>query len=455
MRSDVESVLAASRAPSELGLEIIDKPLLERGKRPTLPTLETDGKLRAAYTGLAGEFTRKVAQYSEADPAAILLHTLIAAGCYCGTGPHVLVEHAPHHSRLFSLLVGRTAGGRKGTAWNHPKALFQRIDQTWTETHVKNGLSSGEGLVYHVRDADGADDGVSDKRLMVLESEFSSVLKSMQRDGCTLSQKLRDSWDGLTLQPMTKRERLTATHPHICIVGHCTQDELVRELAETDRTNGFANRFLFAYVEKSQDLPHGTGAPVEILEQYRDRFAAVLTRAQSRGALSRDADAAQLWAEVYPDLNIERPGITGAMLGRAPAQVLRLSLIYSLLDEREASSQTPAIRPHHLMAALDLWDFCEASTAWIFGDLVGDPVADRLLRAIKTAPQTDTDLWGEIKGLRCDEERKDMALDLLLGLKRIHGVRIPTIGRPIRQWHFGPSDNCGICGNKGIKPPSA
>jgi hypothetical protein len=34
-------------------------------------------------------------------------------------------------------------------------------------------------------------------------------------------------------------------------------------------------------------------------------------------------------------------------------------------------------------AALTLWRYCDASARYIFGDLVGDPVADTILRALR------------------------------------------------------------------------
>ena len=67
----------------------------------------------AAYTGVAGTFTKAVAPYSEADPAGILLHTIISGGSVIGAGPHILVEQTPHYARLNALLVGKTSGGRK------------------------------------------------------------------------------------------------------------------------------------------------------------------------------------------------------------------------------------------------------------------------------------------------------------------------------------------------------
>jgi len=62
-------------------------------------------------------------------------------------------------------------------------------------------------------------------------------------------------------------------------------------------------------------------------------------------------------------------------VGRAEAQVVRLALIYALLDcARE-------IRAEHLRAALAIWTYCEASARFIWGDSLGDPTADEILRA--------------------------------------------------------------------------
>ena len=52
----------------------------------------------------------------------------------------------------------------------------------------------------------------------------------MERDGNSLSGVLRDAWDGKDLAPMTKGNRIRATAPHVGIVGHVTQNELLRNL---------------------------------------------------------------------------------------------------------------------------------------------------------------------------------------------------------------------------------
>jgi hypothetical protein len=292
-------------------------------------------------------------------------------------------------------------------------------------------------LIYQVRDANGEDPGELDKRLLLIEPEFASTLKAMERQGNTLSPKIRDAWDHGNLSPLTKIERTTATNAHISIIGHITPYELLRSLSATERANGFANRFLFALVKRAQYLPSGQGAPTAILQPYFARFERVLGSARLRGQIARDDEAEELWAEMYRSIEAEHPGLTGAILGRGAAQVLRLSLLYSLLDEREILCPAPAIRSTHVLAAIALWDYCKASVLYLFGDAVGDAVADRLLRRFR--PMRKVILLYEVSGGRGKIKR------LLVQLNRIHSSKVRTAGRPIREWHTGTSEACALC----------
>jgi hypothetical protein len=65
---------------------------------------------------------------------------------------------------------------------------------------------------------------------------------------------------------------------------------------------------------------------------------------------------------------------------RSEAQVIRLALIYALLD------QSTEIRAEHLMAGLAVWNYAASSAAYVFGDSLGDPDADEILRALWGAP---------------------------------------------------------------------
>jgi len=63
-----------------------------------------------------------------------------------------------------------------------------------------------------------------------------------------------------------------------------------------------------------------------------------------QSATRRDEAANALWEETYPDLSAGHPGLFGAATARAEAQVLRLSLVYALLD-RSPVIRRPTSRP--------------------------------------------------------------------------------------------------------------
>jgi hypothetical protein len=100
-------------------------------------------------------------------------------------------------------------------------------------------------------------DGIDDKRLLLDEREFFQVLTATKREGNTASRMVRDAWDGRPLINLTKHSPARCIKPHISIVGHITEDELRRELGLISMANGYANRFLFACVRRSNKLPFG------------------------------------------------------------------------------------------------------------------------------------------------------------------------------------------------------
>jgi len=72
--------------------------------------------------------------------------------------------------------------------------------------------------------------------------------------------------------------------------------------------------------------------------------------------------------------------LLGALLSRAEAQVLRLSILYAGLDK------SMIIHPVHLRAAVAVWEYAMASVQYIFGDKLGDPDADAILDALRAHP---------------------------------------------------------------------
>ena len=391
----------------------------------------------AAFTGLAGEIVDAIAPHTEADASALLVTLLVSFGNAAGRHAYFLTDAQKQHTNEFALLVGSTSSGRKGTAAAHVRRFLTVADPTWTREHVRSGLSSGEGVIFHVRDAapaanGGTDEGVTDKRLLIAESEFATALKVMRREGNTLSPVVRQAWDGDTIRTLTRSSPLTATDPHISIIGHITPDELRRLLQQADAANGLVNRFLLVAVRRSKLLPEGGSVPSGDVELLGQSLGGALAFARETGAMERTEQARSLWRDdVYPKL-VDRPsGLLGAATSRAAPHVVRLSLLYALLD-RSRLVDVP-----HLEAALSLWRYVEASTRLVLGDALGDPIADRILAAMRGS--TDGLTRSELNELGAGHWSTD---DITSALQRLAAdglaayERQPTGGRPREVWRF-------------------
>ena len=398
-----------------------------------------------AFHGLPGEFVRLVDPHTEADPAGLLVQFLVAVGSVIGRRPYFVAEADKHHLNLFAAMVGASAKGRKGTSWGHIRNALADVDETWPE-RVVHGLSSGEGLIWAVRDPITqrqpvkekgrvtdyedvlVDPGVEDKRLLVVEGEFATALRVLGREGNILSAVVRNAWDTGDLRTLTKNSPAKATGAHISIIGHVTRDELLRYLGTTEAANGFANRFLWVCVRRSKVLPDGGRLHEVNMAPFVRRLRAAVEFARSVGELRRDEEARAIWHEVYPELSEGKPGLLGAVIARAEAQVMRLACLYAVLD------MSTVVRREHLLAALAVWDYCEASARFIFGDALGDPVADEILRALRQAGEegmTRTAIRENLFQRNMPARRIQRALSVLVEAGLVSVERVTdTGGRP-------------------------
>lgn len=407
----------------------------------TVPEPRTPSELvplgEDAFYGLAGEIVREIEPHTEADPAAILTQLLTAVGNAVGRGPGFRVEADRHSCNLFVAIVGDTASARKGSSWGQARRLVEEADPEWAD-RIKSGASSGEGLIWEVRDpieetrkkkGDAvADPGVDDKRLLVVETELASVLERMAATGNTLSQVLRQAWDGGKLDTLVKTNRATATDAHVSLIGHITAEELRRKLTATEQANGFANRILWIYAQRSKALPRGGDIESVNWKPYVDRLRAVLRNSNAK-TLGLNRAAWKIWEEVYGELSTVPPGLLGAVIARGPAQVRRLAVIYALLDGESI------VKVAHLRAALAVWRYAADSTALLFGSALGDPTADLLLARLREAPDglRLTEI-ADVFGRHRSADEVGRALQALAARELVRSEKEATRGRPAERW---------------------
>jgi hypothetical protein len=407
-----------------------------------------DSPGEAAWHGPAGRLARDVGPYTEADPVGILAQLLVGFGNLIGRNAHFNVNATRHYTNLNCCTAGPTGAGRKGTSWDIARVALAQIDPAWADGRITGGLVSGEGLIWEVRDRVVVDQevrekgqpsriervpkdaGICDKRLMVVETEMGGLLKVLTREGNNLSALIRQAWDSGHLRSMAKNNPNRATDAHVSIVGHITEAELTRYLSQVDAANGFANRFLWLAVRQSRFLPDGAAFPIDLVRPILDAMIEAAAFAREPRRVERDAQASELWHRVYPDLCRGRPGLLGSMLGRAVPQVMRLATVYALLD------RSGVVGREHLEAALALWDYCERSAAFIFGETLGDRDADALLDALRASPSglTRARIRSEVFGRHKSSEEIGRILGRLLEANLVESEEVETGGRPATIW---------------------
>jgi len=399
-----------------------------------------------AFYGLAGDIVRLIEPHSEADPVALLSNLLTCFGNIVGNKPHFEIGADNHSLKIFAVLVGESSKSRKGYSFGFIEYFFKAIDENW-ENRSQTGLSSGEGLIWAVRDQitkkrpiresnrtvgyeDVIDDeGVTDKRLLVIESEFASTLKVASREGNILSPVVRNAWDKGKLQTLTKNSPATATGAHISIIGHITKQELLKYLTNTEAGNGFANRFLWLSVKRSKVLPFGGEFRKENIEPFIKRLKESIEFAKEVDVISWSEETKPLWEAIYPKLSEGKQGLIGSLTARAEAYVTRLACVYALLD---LSDQ---IQPDHLRAAIALWDYNEDSIKYIFQNKIGDYLAEKILELLELNPQglTRTEISNMLNRNYSSDQLTD-AVSLLESLEIAYKEHIKSNGRTREIW---------------------
>ena len=335
----------------------------------------------ACLYGLIGDVALAGSDTSETNPYAIAANFMAYLSCAIGRSAYLPIGNTWHHTRLFCLHIGRSGRGRKGDALS----LVMRLDQALRELNAdvapqihRGGLSTREGLVALIHDGykHGAQEvaPIEDKRLWVVESEFANVLHQSRRGGNTLSAALRDCWDGVSLKPATKTNRLSASQPHLCLSGAISPTELMGLMTVREMTNGFANRFMMVWAERSQLLPFPKATSQVKVDSLAKRVLEILefVRADEyhvRDVLRLELTAQAQWryAHLYRgELNDDGSDLVSGLLERRAPMLLRLAMLFALSDLQLH------IDVVHIDAAMAWMQYVAASVRYVFVNAAED-----------------------------------------------------------------------------------
>ena len=399
-----------------------------------------------ALRGFAGDFVKLATSNSEADPAAVLMTFLTRFGVEIGNSNTMEVGDTKHKPILACVIVGSSSKARKGTSSKPVEKLFALHNLPFSDYVLqvarssKGPFSSGEGIIYAIRDptekynaktkeTEIVDPGVDDKRLFVMDEEFGGVLANTKREGNTLSMIIRQCWDGGTLDPLTKNNKIRATNGVVGWVSHVTLTELIAKLAESESFNGFANRILWSLARRQKLVPIPKPMNGEKLLTLQKRLSKILRKTQG-SEITLGVSAIDAWcSDYYSSLSKDRPGLAGCTTNRGEAQALRLSMIYCLLDGETTISLD------HLRAGVAVWEYCRQSANYIFAGKDADQTTQKVADMLQQKSMTATELHRAF-GNHLSKVKLESALKELLASNRIRVEKKKTGGAPSTLYHY-------------------
>jgi hypothetical protein len=124
--------------------------------------------------------------------------------------------------------------------------------------------------------------------------------------------------------------------------------------------------------------------------------------------------------------------VLGSVLARAEPHVLRLAMLYTVLDN------STLITDKHIEAAVAFWDYCADSARWTFNHTTGNGLADDILWGLRHSPEglTKTEISERIGARNYDSTQLSRALAALRQAK-LADFKIenpPGKGRPAERW---------------------
>jgi hypothetical protein len=330
------------------------------------------------FYGLVGNVARVAADGTEINPVAAGLVFLSFLGANVGGDSFYRIGNKIHHPLLFTLHIGRSGRGRKGDSQqivHRIRQCIQERDSALLGNFHSTGLSSREGLATLIHDGFGESPAIADKRLWIIESEFANVLHQSKREGNTLSSAIREVWDGGGIKPATKSKPVGVSNPLIGIHANITPAELNSLLNAREMSNGFANRFLMIWAEKTKSVAYPKPTPEAVIDDLVNHVIEVIRFAKggypnSKNALEMHLSKAarEFWSEAY--LKLDKPldsDFLNEVLERRAPYAIRLAMLFALAD------QNRVIEVCHMQAALEWIHYAVQTVKYVFADQASNP----------------------------------------------------------------------------------
>lgn len=249
----------------------------------------------------------------------------------------------PHYANAYLLVYGPT-GDKKTTAARRSLELMSE-DGT---VKILRGVGSGEGLADWLSPPA---DGPRPVHFLFLE-EFAELLSRGRWEGATLLSFLTHVFDCPDRYELKFRKNpITVPEPTLSLLACTTPEWLWQGLRTVDIAGGFGNRVLYLTGERKAPIPMPARPDRKKLTRVKGVLDRLATVPPQEVALSPQAN--DLWSEFYTAWGrTEWEPLVKAAIERVPAYVLKLGMIYAVLEE-----SLPTITPDQLVAAIAVGEY--------------------------------------------------------------------------------------------------
>lgn len=330
--------------------------------------------------GWIGEYVAMMTPLSESDPAFHLASSLALIGATFGRAVKSWYATKFIYPNGFYLLVGAAGSSRKDTAigmmldapyWQAPSSKII----TAPPFHIETDAASGPGFVKTLSEH---------PNVLFYVTEYARLVNNMNIQNSSLRSLLISAWDmPRELKNSSIGNPLTASAPTVTIISASQPEILADLMTRTDVEQGYANRWLFFPGVRHGVLPD----PPRIDERQAALLYRELLHAKNDYGAFNDGtelplapDGLDLWRTWYvaDEAREVKNGAESSMRSRLAAHIRKTALIYA------ASEHAIAISAEHLVAAMDLVEWCWSHTQKLMATW-GSPKISKLCVRIERA----------------------------------------------------------------------
>lgn len=397
---------------------------------------------KAMFNGPFGEIVDALDPHTEGSRVGVLGTLVAAFSGYLGQHTKVQTGNGLSPLMFWTVLVGQTGKGRKGTATRIGMKVVEQAFSAWSEENVIHGCpATGLGFIQELAERADAD---STTPVMVIEEEMDDFIGNAKKDK-RIGVYLRKAWDGATLVHKTKVDDITVREPHVGFVGHVQPRNWAAIAGSRDATGGTYNRFLPLAVERSKNLPvFSQTDTTELVREQARKLRRMAQNAREIDVVRVRPDVAEWFEEFHRPVveqMVEGSEELAQMSERAMAYLIRLAALYALAGGRDE------IEVEDLDAALALVQYSVDTVLAVLPEAGGERLGARILAALEANGELSrSELW-DIIG------RNFSARDITNALKGLPqvvtrtgkstGGRPPVFLRLVTDDEFAPAANGG------------